>query len=118
MKKNAIKDKSYVFALHTIRLYKFLTDSKKEFIISRQILKAGTSIGAQVREGEQAESKADFIHKMSIALKEANEVDYWLSLLKDSGYIDIPSADTLNAECNELISLLTAIIKTSKNSIK
>ena len=77
MKNNIIRDKSFDFAIRIVNLYKYLTDNKREFILSKQLLRSGTSIGALVRESEHAESKADFIHKLSIALKEANETDYW-----------------------------------------
>jgi four helix bundle protein len=76
MKQNIIKDKSYLFALRIVKLHRFLIENKKEFVLAKQVLRSGTSIGALVREGEQAESKADIIHKMSISLKEANETDY------------------------------------------
>jgi four helix bundle protein len=78
MKENIIKIKSFAFSLRIVRLYQFLTESKREFILSKQLLRSGTAIGALVRESEHAESKADFIHKLSIALKEANESAYWL----------------------------------------
>jgi four helix bundle protein len=85
--KNIVGAKSYAFAIRIINLYKFLTTDKKEFILSKQILKSGTAIGALVREAEHAQSKSDFLNKMNIALKEANETAYWLMLLKDTGYI-------------------------------
>ncbi len=88
MKENVIKIKSFAFALNIVKLYQYLTDSKKEYILSKQMLRSGTAIGALVRESEHAESKADFIHKLSIALKEANESEYWLDLLYKSDYID------------------------------
>jgi four helix bundle protein len=115
MGRSVVKDKSYLFALRIIRLYQFLSDSKKEYVLSKQILRCGTSVGALVREGEQAESKADFVHKMAISLKEANETDYWLNLLKDSGYIDKKMFESMEKDCKELIALLTAIIKTTKS---
>jgi four helix bundle protein len=88
MADNPIKEKSFRFAVRIIRLYKFLTDEKREFVLSRQVLRSGTSIGANVKEALQAESKADFIHKLSISLKEASETEYWLQLLKETEYID------------------------------
>ena len=112
---NVIKEKSYSFAIRIVKLYKFLSEDKKEFTLSKQILKSGTSIGAQVREGEHGESKLDFIHKLSISLKEANETEYWLNILKDVGYIDDRMFKSLNKDCVELIKLLTSIIKTSKS---
>ena len=87
-KDNVIKTKSYLFAVRIVNLYKFLTEEKKEFVMSKQLLRSGTSIGANVREAEQAESKADFIHKLSIALKEANETEYWLDLLQETKFLN------------------------------
>ena len=84
MKENVVKDKSFAFALRVVKLYQFLCKEKREFVLSKQLLRSGTAIGASVREAEQAESRADFIHKMSIALKEANESDYWIELLYGS----------------------------------
>lgn len=117
MKENAIKDKSYQFALRIIRFYKYLVENKKEFIIAKQILRGGTSIGANVEEANQAESKADFIHKLSIANKEANETHYWLRLLRDSDIIDKEHLSLQN-DREELIRLLTAIIKSAKDNLK
>lgn len=89
MKKNFIKEKSFSFALEVIQIYKKLNSEKKEFVMSKQLLRSGTSIGANIREAEYAQSKADFINKLSIALKEANEADYWIKLLHISGYINL-----------------------------
>lgn len=116
MKENIVKDKSFEFALRIVKFYKYFTENKKEYVISKQLLRSGTAVGALVREAEQAESKADFIHKLSIALKEANESDYWLELLFRSAYIEENEYTSLNADIKELIKLLTSIIKTSKNS--
>ena len=88
MKNNPLKDKPFSFALRVIKLNTFLREEKKEFVLSKQLLRSGTAIGALVREAEQAESKADFIHKMAIALKGANETDYWIELLYQSSTID------------------------------
>lgn len=85
-KKNIIKEKSFAFAIDIVNLYKVLTD-RKEFVLSKQLLRSGTSIGANVRESEHAQSKADFIHKLSISLKEANETEYWLDLLYETKYL-------------------------------
>lgn len=87
MKQNIVKEKSFLFSLKIIRLYKFLCEEKKEYVLSKQVLRSGTAIDALVRESEHAESKPDFIHKMGIALKEANETEYWLELLFKSEYI-------------------------------
>ena len=109
--------KSYVFALRIIRMTKFLRENKQEFILSKQILRSGTAIGALVRESEFAQSRPDFINKLSVALKEANETDYWLNLLKDSDYIANNSFDSIDSDCGELIALLTSSIKTVKNNM-
>jgi four helix bundle protein len=114
MKTNPIKEKSFAFALRVVKLAKYLEWERKEFVLSRQVLRSGTAVAALVREAEHAESKADFIHKMSIALKEANETLYWLELLHQAEYIDEQSFQSIGADSEELIKLLTAIVKTSK----
>ena len=116
MKENAVKDKSFAFALRIVKLAKFLESKKKEFVLSKQVLRSGTAIGALVREAEHAESKADFIHKLSIALKEANETLYWLELLHQGEFIDKQSFQSIAGDSEELIKLLIAIVKTSKVS--
>ena len=116
MKENLIKDKSYAFALRVIKGYKFLSDNKREFVLSKQMLRSGTSIGALVREAEQAQSKADFLYKMNVALKEANETEYWLMLLRDSDYIDEKSFTSIHDDCSEVIKVLISIVKTTKSS--
>ncbi|TAF76376.1 MAG: four helix bundle protein [Bacteroidetes bacterium] len=115
MKDNIVKSKSYLFAVRVINLYKYLVETHKEFVLSKQILRCGTSIGANVAEATDAQSHADFIHKMSIALKEARETEYWLSLLTDTEYIDKKQHDSLNIDCTELLKLLTTIIKSAKH---
>jgi len=114
MKENAVKEKSFKFALEIIGLYKILIHERKEFVMSKQMLRSGTSIGANVREAEFAESKADFIHKLAIALKEANETEYWLELLNLSGYISAAEFDALKPKIIEQLKLLTSIINSSK----
>lgn len=116
MKENIVKDKSYKFAIRIVKLSKYLQDSMREYVLSNQILRSGTAIGALIRESEHAESKADFIHKMSIALKEANETQYWIDLLKDTGFIDENAYQSIKPNVNELISLLVSIIKTAKHN--
>ena len=117
MKENIIKDKSYVFALRMINAYKYLTKEQREFVLSKQVLRSGTSIGALVREAEHAQSSADFINKMNIALKEANETEYWLMLLKDSESIDKKTFSSIQKDCDELIRLLVSIVKSSKDKL-
>lgn len=113
-----IRDRSFDLALRIIKLYSFLTDSKKEYVISKQILKSGTSIGANIREARNAQSNSDFISKYSIALKEADETQYWIGLLYASEFIDDNAYKSLNDDVNELISLLISSIKTAKNNGK
>lgn len=113
-KKNIIKDKSFAFAIDIVNLYKTLSE-KKEFVLSRQILRSGTSIGANIRESEHAQSKADFIHKLSISLKEANETEYWLDLLYQTKYLSDIEFQNIKPKIIELLRLLTSIVKTSKN---
>lgn len=118
LKESILKNKSYQFALKIVDTYKTLSSDKREFILSKQIMRSGTSIGANIREAEFAQSPKDFIHKMSIALKEANETDYWLALLKDSNYISDVLYFSLKSLNEELIKMLVSTIKTmkSKNS--
>lgn len=113
-KKNIIKEKSFAFAIEVVNLYKVLAE-KKEFVLSRQMLRSGTSIGANIREAEHAQSKADFIHKLSISLKEANETEYWLDLLYETKYLSEIDFLNIKPKITELLRLLTSIVKTSKN---
>jgi len=114
---NVIKDKSFAFAVRVVKVYKFLTSEKKEFVMSKQLLRSGTAIGALYREAEQAESKADFIHKMAIAQKECNETLYWLELLRATDYLEKEAFESLHSDANELIRLITSIIKSSKREL-
>jgi four helix bundle protein len=116
MKENAIKDKSFVFALRIIKLNKHLIEHKREFILSKQILRSGTAIGASIRESEYAESKADFIHKLAISLKEANETEYWIELLFKAQYIKAAEYHSILNDLKEILRLLISIIKTSKQN--
>ena len=117
MKENIIKDKSFAFAVRIVRLYQYLQESKKEFVLSKQLLKSGTSIGAMVRESEHAETKTDFKHKMAIAQKEANETIYWLELLKEAGYLTETEFDGIHENAVEVIKLITTIIKTAQTNL-
>ncbi len=114
MNGNVILDKSKKFAVRIINLYKYLNCEKREFVISKQVLRSGTSIGANVKETVNAQSEADFISKMSIALKEADETEYWLELLHETDYISDNQFLSIVADCRELIKILISIIKTSK----
>jgi len=112
-KKNVIKEKSFSFAIEVVSLYKVLVE-RKEFVLSKQLLRSGTSIGANVREAEHAQSKADFINKLSISLKEANETEYWLDLLFETNYLTQIEFENTKPKIIELLKLLTSIINTSK----
>ena len=113
-RKSVLKDKSYAFAIEIVGLMKFLQKEKKEFVLSKQILRSGTSIGAMVREAEFGQSKKDFVNKLSISLKEANETEYWLNILFDTNYIGIEQFEKLQSDCKELIAMLISSIKTAK----
>jgi len=113
---NVIVDKSKDFALKIIRLYKKLCDEKHEFIMSKQLLKSGTSIGANVKEAIRGQSKADFYAKLYISLKEASETEYWLELLHESGYISEKDFSCIYEDCQEVIKILVAITKTKSHS--
>ncbi len=115
MKKNIIKDKSFTFAIDIVYLYKKLVSTDKEFIMSKQLLKSGTSIGANIREAEFAQSKLDFINKISISLKEANETDYWLDLLHATNYINEYDFAQYKKKSNEMLKLLVSIVKSAKH---
>lgn len=117
MKENILKEKSKAFAIRIIKLYQHLSDEKREFVISKQLLKSGTSIGANIREAEFAESKPDFIHKLSISQKETNETIYWLELLAETNYLNSQAFESLNNDAVELIKLVTSSIKTAKANI-
>ena len=113
MSENIIVDKSFDFAVRIVNLYKYLNNEQKEYVLSKQLLRSGTSIGANVSEAERAQSKADFVSKMSIALKEANETNYWIKLLYKTDYLNKSQYDSINTDINELISILIAICKSS-----
>ena len=114
---NPIENRSYQFALRIVKAYKYLTRQKEEYVLSKQMLRSGTSIGAMMREAKFAQSRADFINKASIALKEANETLYWIELLHDSEYIDDLSFNSLHQEADELTAILASIVKTTKENM-
>ncbi len=114
-KENILKDKSYSFALAVAIIILELQNQKKEYVLSKQLLRSATSVGANIEEANQAESKADFIHKLSIANKEANETHYWLRLLIDTKLLNEVEGRKLLSHCVELLRILTASIKTSKS---
>ncbi|TSE10378.1 four helix bundle protein [Aquimarina algiphila] len=117
MSKSILKDKSYAFVILIVKLSQFLVSEKKEYVLSKQLLRSRTAIGALIHEAEFAQSKNDFIHKMSISLKEANESMYWIDLLKDTGYINKKQHEASLQKNKELVAMLVSSIKTSKSSI-
>ena len=118
MKNNPIKEKSFDFAIRIVNLYRFLITEKKEYVMSKQLLKSGTSVGALVREAEHGESKADFIHKLAIAQKECNESLFWLELLERTEYITSEQFNSLFEDAVEIMKLTTSIILTTKKNLK
>ena len=114
IKFDPLKEKSFAFSLRIIKLYQYLTQTHKEYILSKQLLRSGTAIGALVREAKYAQSKADFLHKLTIALKEANETDYWLELLYRSNYLNDTMYQSIQPDIDTLLSLLIASTKTIK----
>ena len=118
MKVNIVKSKSFKLAVRIVNLYKFLISDKKEFIMSKQLLRSGTSVGANIREADYAESKADFIHKMAISQKEMNETLYWIELLESTNYLSKEQFENINIDAIEVMKLITSIIKTAKKNDK
>ncbi|MBU1231528.1 MAG: four helix bundle protein [Proteobacteria bacterium] len=116
MNKGPVYEKSFRFALRIVRLSQFLQAERKEYVLSKQVLRSGTAVGALVREAEHAESKADFVHKMSIALKEANETLYWLELLYQAQYIEKEAYLSIQKDNEEMLKLLISIVKSSKKT--
>ena len=116
MKQNSIEDKSFDFAVRIVNLYKYLKAVKNEGVLSKQLLRSGTGIGANVSEAQRAQSKADFVAKMNIALKEANETHYWIKLLYKTDYLTENEFNSLNTDIDEIVRLLVSICKTSANS--
>jgi four helix bundle protein len=116
-KQNPLKDKSFQFALKIVKLYSFLTEQKREYVMSKQLLRSGTSIGANIREAQNAQSKADFIHKFSISQKECDETLYWIELLHQSGFLEKKEFATIHNEASELLKMLRSSILTTKQNI-
>jgi len=117
MEKSVLKKKSFDFAIRIVKLFQYLQTEKKEFVLSKQLLRSGTSVGAMVREAEHSESKADFIHKLAIAQKEINETMYWLELLHETEYLSQQQFESLNNDAIENIKLITSSIKTAKSNL-
>jgi len=116
MKDNVVQEKSYKFAIRIVNLYKYLVDQQREFVLSKQILRSGTSIGANIEEAIGGQSKKDFLSKISIAYKEARETNYWLRILRDSGYLKLKQFESIFFDLEEIQKLLTKIIKTTKSN--
>jgi four helix bundle protein len=112
-----LEEKSFSFALRIIKLNRYLQDDHKEYVISKQILRSGTAIGALIRESKYAQSKADFLHKQMIALKEASETEYWLYLLKESEYISLKMFHSISPQMTEILKLLVASTKKTKSTL-
>ncbi len=117
-KQNIIKEKSFAFAIRVIKMYNFLKERKKEFILSKQLMRSGTSIGAMIREAMNAETSKDFIHKLSVAQKECDETCYWLELLKESNYVGEKEFISIYNDAVELLKIIRAIIIKSKQKLK
>jgi four helix bundle protein len=117
MTDNITQDKSYCFAIRIVKAYRYLTTEQKEFVLSKQLLRSGTAIGALVREGVHAQSRPDFLNKMNIALKEAYETEYWISLLYDTGYLSDEMYQSIHKDSVELVKLLSSTVKTMKDSL-
>jgi len=117
MKESVLKNKSFVLAIQSVTLYKQLINVNKEYVMSKQLLRSGTSVGANVREAQCASSIKDFIYKLSIALKECEETMYWLELLEATNYIDLPTKDELYGSCKEVAKMLTSSINTAKRKV-
>ena len=116
MRDSVLRVKSFDFAIRIVNLYKYLKNEHGEYILSQQLIRSGTSIGAIIREAEHAESSRDFVHKLSIGLKEANESKYWLDLLFATDYITLKMYESLNKDCEEILKILVASVKTSKRN--
>lgn len=117
-KKNVLKDKSFSFAIRIINLYKYLSTAKNEYVLSKQLLRSGTAVGALIRESQNAESKADFIHKLAIAQKECDESIYWIELLFHTNYLSSTEYESISNEATEILKIIRSIIITIKTEVK
>lgn len=117
-KKSILKEKSFLFALRMVKLYQFLCEEKREFVLSKQLLRSGTSVGANIREAQNAESNMDFIYKLAIAQKECDETLYWLELLYKANYISEVEFTSFYSDANEILKMLRSAILTTKNKLK
>ena len=117
MKENVVKEKTFTFAVRIVKLNEYLCADKKEYTLSKQLLRSGTSVGAMFTEAEHAQTKKDFLHKMAIAQKEINETIYWLNLLKESDYLSTEQHESISMDAVEIIRLITSILKSTKKNI-
>ena len=117
MKESILKTKSFAFAIRIVNLYKFLINEKKEYVLSKQLLRSGTSVGANIREAQNAESPKDFIHKLAIAQKECDETMYWLDLLNATDYLTSNETEGIKKEATELLKMLRSAIITTKKKL-
>ena len=117
MKDNVVAEKSMAFAIKIVNIFKYLSDEKKEYVMSKQLLRCGTSIGANIHEGVNAQSRKDFLSKMYIAFKEASETEYWINLLTRTEYLSETKSNIILVECVEIKKILTSIIKTTKTRL-
>jgi four helix bundle protein len=115
---NVVREKSYAFALRIVKVYRYLTEDKREYVLSKQLLRAGTSVGANVEEAVGGQSEKDFAAKLTVAYKEARETHFWIRLLRDSDYLSSPQADSLLADTDELLRIIGSIQKTMKSKIR
>ena len=117
MTKSILKEKSFKFAARAVKFYKYMREKKKEYILSKQVLRSGTSIGAMIREAEYSESKIDFVHKLAVAQKETNETMYWLELLEATDYISKKDFENIYADATEILKIITSSINTVKSKL-
>jgi len=118
MAESIVRKKSFDFAVRIVKLYRFLCDEKKEFVLSKQLLRSGTSIGANIEEALHGQSKRDYLSKMNIALKEANETLYWIRLFHATELLDDKQKESVFTDCNEIVSILVAIVETTKKNLE
>jgi len=114
MSKSILKEKSFLFALRIVKLYQHLSETKREFVLSKQMLRSGTSVGANIREAQNVQSPKDFIHKLSISQKECDETLYWIELLHKSGYLSLQEFDSMTSDATEILKMLKSSILTTK----
>ena len=117
MASSVMKEKSFLLATRIIKLYKYLVEEKREYVIAKQVLRSGTSVGANVREAQNAQSVKDFIHKLAIAQKECDETLYWLELLENAEFLSTEEFESIHKQCNEVMKIITSALMTSKKKM-